>query len=118
MYSKITTPSRPRTNWRTERLNRILGRILDHNVAEHPKSWDQLPGALTLPYNRRPHRRTGMAPQELVNPMGVENWAFKDLPTRSSYPLAAQTAMSAEKPAQAARLQRLTKLVFGSLSCA
>jgi len=47
--------------------------ILNHYVAEHPRSWDQLIGALTLAYNRRPHRSTGVAPLELVNPMGVSS---------------------------------------------
>jgi len=54
--------------------------ILNEYVAEHPRSWDQLLGALTLTYNSRPHRSTGGAPLELVNPMRVSSWAFKDIP--------------------------------------
>jgi len=61
--------------------------ILNHDVAEHPRSWDQLLGALTLAYNSRPHRSTGVAPLELVNPMGVSSRAFKNIPMSGAYPI-------------------------------
>jgi len=74
---KVTSPSHPQTNGQTERFNRSMHKILNHYVADHPRSWDQLLGALTLAYNSRP--QTGVAPLELVNPMGVSSWAFKDV---------------------------------------
>lgn len=76
-----------------------------------PQSWDQLLGALTFAFNSRPHRRTGVAPLDLVSPMAVESWSFKDIPTRSSYPLASQAGTGTEKRTQSALLLRLTTLV-------
>jgi len=73
---KVTSPSHPQTSGQTERFNRTMHTILKHYVADHPRSWDQLLGALTLSYNSRPHRSTGVAPLELVNPMGISSWAF------------------------------------------
>ena len=66
--------------------------ILNHYMAEHPRSWDQLLGALTLAYNSRPHSSTGVALLELVNPMGVSSWAFKDIPKSGAYPITANAA--------------------------
>ena len=68
---KVTSLSHSQTNGQTERFNRTMHTIFSHYVAEHPRSWDQLLGALTLAYKSRPHRSTGVAPLELVNPMGV-----------------------------------------------
>jgi len=45
---KVTSPSHPQTNGQTERFNRTMHTILNHYVTEHPRSWDQLLGALTL----------------------------------------------------------------------
>jgi len=108
---KVTTPSHPQTNGQTERFKSTLHTILNHYVAEHPRSWDQLPGALTLAYNSRAHRSTGVAPLELVHPMGVSSWAFKDLSRTGAYPLTAQRGPAAEKRPQADMLTRLVQLV-------
>ena len=108
---KVTSPSHPQTNGQTERFNRTMHTILNHYVAEHPRSWDQLLGALTLAYNSRPHRSTGVAPLELVNPMGVCSWAFKDIPKSGAYPITAQRGTAAEKKAQADLLTRLVQLI-------
>ena len=80
-------------------------------MAEHPRSWDHLLGALTLVYNSCPHRSTGVAPLELVNPMGVSSWASKDIPKSRAYPITAQHGTAAEKRAQAALLTRLVQLI-------
>jgi len=61
----------------------------NHCVAEHPRSWDQLLGALTLAYNSRLHRSTGVAPLELVNPMRVSGWACKGVSLTGAHPLTA-----------------------------
>ena len=45
---KVTSPSHPQTIGQTERFNRTMHTILNHYVAEHSRSWDQLLGALTL----------------------------------------------------------------------
>lgn len=108
---KITTMSRPQTDGQTERFNRTMGRILDHYVAEHPATWDQLLGALTLAYNTRPHRGTRVAPLELVNPLGLGSTVLKGLAPRARYPLTGQLGTAAEKRAQAAFLTRLIALV-------
>jgi len=108
---KLTTPSHPQTNGQTERLHRTMHTILNHYVAEHPRLWDQLLGALTLAYNSRPHRSTGVAPLELVNPIGVSSWALKNIPRRAAYPETAQRGTTAEKKAQAALLTRLVQLI-------
>jgi len=108
---KVTSPSHPQMNGPTERLNRTMNTILNHYVAEHPRSWDQLLGALTLAYNSRPHRSTGVAPLELVNPMGVLSWAFKDVSREGAYPLTAQRGTAAEKRAQADLPTRFVQLV-------
>jgi len=108
---KVTSPSHPQTNGQTERFNRTMHTILNHYVAENPRSWDQLLGALTLAYNSRPHRSTGVAPLELVNPMGVSSWEFKDVYRTGAYPLTAQRGTAAEKRAQATLLTRLVPLV-------
>jgi len=71
----------------TERFNRTMHTILNHYVAEHPRSWDQLLGALTLEHNCLPHRGTGVAPLELVNPIGMSSWAFKDVSRTGAYPV-------------------------------
>ena len=80
-------------------------------MAQHPRSWDHLLGALTLVYNSCPHRSTGVAPLELVNPMGVSSWASKDIPKSRAYPITAQHGTAAEKRAQAALLTRLVQLI-------
>jgi len=108
---RVTSPSHSQTNRQTERFNRAVPTILNHYVAEHPRSWDQLLGALTLAYSSRPHRSTGVAPLELVNLMGVPSWAFKDVSRTGAYPLTAQRGTAAEKRAQAALLTRLLQLV-------
>jgi len=108
---KVPSPSHPQTNGQTQRFNRTMHTILNHYVAEHPRSWDQLLGALTLAYNSRPHRSTGVAPLELVNPMGVSSWAFKDIPKSGAYPITAQRGTAAEKLAQATLLTRLVQLI-------
>ena len=85
--------------------------ILNHYVAEHPRSWDQFLEALTLAYNSRPNRSTGDAPLKLVHLMGVSSWAFEDVSRTGAYPLTAQRGTAAEKRAQAALLTRLVQLV-------
>jgi len=85
--------------------------ILNHYVAEHPRSWDQLLGARTLADNSRPHRSTEVAPYKLVIRVGVSSWAFKDFPKTGAYPLRAQRGTAAEKRAQAALLNRLVRLI-------
>jgi len=108
---KVTSPSHPQTNGQAERFNRTMHTILDHYVAEHARSWDQLLGALTLAYDSRPHRSTGVAPLELVNPMGVSSWAFKDVSRTGAYQVTAQRGTAAEKRAEADLLTRLVQLV-------
>jgi len=108
---KVTTQSHPQTNGQTQRLKRTMHTILNHYVAEHPWSWDQLLGALTLAYNIRPHRSTGVAPLEPINPMGVSSWAVKDVSGTGAYPLTAQRGTAAEKRAQADLQTRLVQLV-------
>jgi len=98
----VTSPSHPQTNGQTERFNRTMHTILNHYVAEHPRSWDQLLGALTLAYNSRPHRSTWVTLLKLVNPMGVSSWAFKNIPKSGAYPNTAQRGTAAEKRGQAA----------------
>jgi len=109
--AKVTTPSRPQTNGQAERFNRTMGRILDHYVAEHPTTLDQLLPALTLAYNTQPHAATKVAPFELVNPLGVASWFIKDLTRRSRYPATAQRGAHAEKKEQAAFLTRMVRLI-------
>jgi len=108
---KVTAPSHLQTNGQTERFNRTMHTILNHYVAEHPRSCDQILWALTLAYNSRPHRSTGVAPLELVSPMGVSSWAFKDIPKSGAYPITAQRGTAAETRAQAALLTRLVQLI-------
>jgi len=45
---KIKSPSHPQTTGQTEWFNRTMHTILNHYVAEHPRSWNHLLGALTL----------------------------------------------------------------------
>jgi len=59
---KVTSPSHPQTNGQTEWFNRTTHTILNYYMAQHPRSWDQLLGAMTLAYNSRPNRSTGVAP--------------------------------------------------------
>jgi len=73
--------------------------------------WDQLVEALTLAYNGLPHRSTGVAPLELVNPMGVSSWVFKDRTRTRKYPLTAQCGTAAEERARAALLTLLVPLI-------
>ena len=109
---KVTSPSPPQTKWQTKRFNRTMHTILNHYVAEHPRSWDQLPGAQTLADNRRLHRSTGVAPLEVANPMGVSSWAVKDILKSGAYPITAHRGSAAEKRAQAALLTRLVQLIL------
>jgi len=108
---KMTAPSHPQTNGQTERFNRTMQTIHNHYVAMHPLSWDQYFGVLTLAYNSCPHRSTGVAQLELVNPMGVSSWAFKDIPKSGAYPITAQRGTAAETLPQAALLTRLVQLI-------
>jgi len=108
---KVTSPAHPQTNGQTERFNRAIHTILNHYVAGHPRSWDQLLGALTLAYNGRPHRSTGVIPLELVNRMGVSNWAVKDVSRTGEYPIMAQRGTAAQKRAQAALWTLLVQFV-------
>jgi len=96
---KVTSPSHPQTSGQTKRFNRTIFSILNHYVAENPRPWDQLLGALRLAYNTCPHRSTGVAPRELANPMGKSSWAFKDVSRTRAYPLTAQRGTAAEKRA-------------------
>jgi len=107
----VTSPSHPQTNGQMELFNRTMHAILDHDMAENARSWDQLHGALTLAYNSLPHRSTWVAPLELVNPMGVSNSALKDFSRTAAYPLMAQRGTAAEKRAQAALLTLLVQLI-------
>ena len=109
--AKVTTPSRTQTNGQAKRFNSTLGRILDHYVAEHPTTWDQLLPALTLAYNTQPHAATKVAPLELVNLLGVASWSIKDQTRTSRYPATAQRGTHAEKKKQAAFLTRLVRLI-------
>ena len=109
--AKVTTPSRPQTNEQAERFNRTMGRILDHYVAEHLTTWDQLLPALTLAYNTQPQTATKVAPLELFNPLRVASWSIKDMTRRSRYPATAQRVTHAEKKEQAAFLTRLVRLI-------
>jgi len=59
----------------------------------------------------RPHRSTGIAPLELVNPMGVSSCAIKDVSRTGAYPLTAQRGTAAEKRAQVDLLTRLVQFV-------
>jgi len=111
MDPKVTSSSHPQTNGQTERFNRTMQTILNHYVVENPRSWDQLLGGLTLAYNRHPHWSTGVAPLELVNPMGVSSWAFEDVPRSGAYRLMSQRGTAAETRAQAALLTHLVQLV-------
>jgi len=108
---KVTSSSHLQTNGQTEWLNRTMHTILNHYVAENPRSWDQLLGALTLAFNSRTHQSAGVAPLELVNPLGVSSWAFKDVSRTGSYPLTAQRGTAADKRAQADLQTRLVQLV-------
>jgi len=108
---KVTSQSHPKTNRQTERFNSTTHTILCRYVAEQPRSWDQLLGALTLAYNSGPHWSTDVASLELVNPMGVSSWAFKDVFRTGAYPLTTQRGTAAEKRAQAALLTSLMQLV-------
>jgi len=85
--------------------------ILNHYVAAHPRSWDQLQGALMLAYSSGPHRSPGVTPPELLNPMGVSSWALKDVYRAGAYPFTAQRGTSGEERAQAALLTRLVQRV-------
>jgi len=89
-----------------------MGRILDHYVAEHSTTWDQLLPALTLAYNTQPHAATRVAPFEPVNPLRVASWSIKDLTRRRRYLATAQRGTDAEKKEQAAFLTRLVRLIL------
>jgi len=84
--SKLTTPSHPQTNCQTERFSRTMHTILNHYVAEHPRSWDQLaaggPDARLQqptppqhrgcpPGAREPHGGVELGAQEHPPPRGV-----------------------------------------------
>jgi len=109
--AKVTTSSRPQTNGQAERLNRKMGRILDHYAAEYPTSCDQLLPALTLAYNTQRHAATKVAPLKLVNPLRVASWSIKHLTRKSRYPTTAQRGSHADKKEQAAFLTRLVRLI-------
>ena len=107
----MTSSSLLQTNGQTERKNSTIHTILNPYKAEHPQMWDQLVEALTLAYNGLPHRNTGVAPLELVNPMGVSSWVFKDRTRTRKYPLTAQCGTAAEERARAALLTLLVPLI-------
>jgi len=107
----VTSPSHPQTSGQTERFNHTMHTIFNHYVVVYPQSCVHLLGARTLAHNARPHRSIGVAPLELVNPMGVSIWAFKDVFRTEEYSLTAQGGNAAEKRAQAASLTRLVQLV-------
>ncbi|MBR7801843.1 transposase, partial [Undibacterium sp. FT137W] len=62
----FTTTYHPQTNGQVERFNRTLVDMLRHYVEEHQEDWDELLAVLTLAYNSRVHRTTGVAPLDFV----------------------------------------------------
>jgi len=98
---KVTAPTHPQTNGQTERFNRTMHTILNHYVAEHPRSWDQLFGALTLAYNSRPHRSAGSPRWSWSTPWGFRAGRSRTSPEQGRTPSlrnAAQPQRSGPRP--------------------
>jgi len=75
-----TTAYHPQTNGQVERYNRTMATQLRHHVADDPSRWDELLPVITMAYNRRPHRSTGIAPFKLVIPRRIPNITVRNLP--------------------------------------
>jgi len=75
-----TTAYHPQTNGQVERYNRTMATQLRHHVADDPSRWDELLPVITMAYNSRPHRSTGIAPFKLVIPRRIPNITVRNLP--------------------------------------
>jgi len=67
----------PQTNGQVERFNKTLVHMFMHYIEDHQDNWDKLLSVLTLAYNSRPHRTTGVAPLDLVTPRRVKNFSLE-----------------------------------------
>jgi len=71
--NRYSTPYHQQTKGRVERYNQtIVGQLRKH-VEDHQDRWDELVPMLTLVYNSRPQKSTGVAPLEFVTPESVRS---------------------------------------------
>jgi len=71
----------PQTNGRVERFNKTVVDMFMHYIEDHQDNWDELVSVLALAYNSRPHRKTGVAPMDLVTPRRLRNFYLELMPT-------------------------------------
>jgi len=62
------------------RYNRTIVAQLKASVGDHQDTWDELVSVLTLAYNSRPQKSTGVAPLDFVVPEPVRKLALERLP--------------------------------------
>jgi len=113
-----TTAYHHQTNGQVEGYNRTMATQLRHYVADDPSRWDELLSVITIAYNSQPHRSTGIAPFELVNPRRIPNLRVRNLPPNT--PLANKGTLSdgptlARKREFMARLRRQIPVVVEAL---
>lgn len=82
----FTTTYNPQTNGQVERLNPTLVEMLRHHVEEHQEDWAELRAVLTLSYNSRVHRATGVARLEFVDSRQLTNLSRKGFQTVFNLP--------------------------------
>jgi len=74
------TAYHPQTNGKVERYNHTMATQLRHYVTDDPRSWDELLPVLTMAYNSKPQRSTGIAPFDLVIPRRIPSLSVRNLP--------------------------------------
>lgn len=83
--TKTSTTYHPQTQGQVKRYNRTIVNQLKVYVEEHQDRWDELVSILSLAYNSRPQKNTGVAPLEFVVPDRVRTMSLERLPA-SPYP--------------------------------
>jgi len=75
-----TSTYHPQTNDQVERFNKTLVDMFMHYIEDHQDNWDERVSVLALAYNSRPHRKTGVAPMDLVTPRRLSNSSLERIP--------------------------------------
>lgn len=80
MKNFFTTTHHPQTKGQVEGFNRTLVDMLGYYVEEHQEDRDKLLAILSLTYNSRVHRTTGVAPLDFVTPRLLTKFSLERIP--------------------------------------
>ena len=112
-----STTYHPQSQGQVERCNRTIVAQLKAYVEDHQDTWDELVSVLTLAYNSRPQRSTGVSPFEFVVPERVRTLALERLP-KNQYPETVPRTAREARERQRGHLRNLITQVRAALATA